>query len=79
MWNARTRKMFEELGWAEQWRKNAFKKGKLEGIEKGKLEGIEKGKLEAARVMLAEGDSLEKISRVTGISKRTLKAKLSAQ
>ena len=83
MWNARTRKIFEELGWAEQWRKNAFKEGKLEGFEKGRLEGIEKGiekgKLETARAMFAEGDSLEKISRVTGISKRTLKAKLSVQ
>ena len=71
MLNARTRKIFEELGWTEQWRKNAFK----EGIK----EGVEKGKFEAARAMFAEGDSLEKIARVTGISRRTLKAKLSTQ
>jgi len=75
MWNARTRKMFEELGWAEQWRKKA----RLEGRKEGELEGKLEGKLEDARAMFAEGDSIEKISRVTGISKRTLKTKLPAQ
>ena len=39
--------------------------------------GIEKGKLEIARAMFAEGDSLEKIARVTGISQETLKTRLS--
>jgi len=87
MWNARTLKIFEELGWMEQWRKNAIKKGRMEGrLEgelkgrlEGELKGIEKGKLETARAMFAEGDSLAKIARVTGISRRTLKAKLSTQ
>jgi hypothetical protein len=59
----RTRRIFEELGWTEQW------------VKKGKLEG----RLETACAMLSEGDSLEKISRGTGISRRTLKAKLAAQ
>ena len=95
MLNAKTIKIFEELGWMDKWRKNVrlegrkegiekgrlegIEKGRLEGIEKGRLEGIEKGRWETARAMFAEGDSLEKIARVTGISRRTLKAKLAAQ
>ena len=46
---------FEELGWAEKW------------VEKGIEKGIEKGKLEDARAMFDEGDSVQKISRVTKI------------
>ena len=65
MLTARTRKILEEIGWAEQWSKKSRLEGKLEG------------KLEDARAMLAEGDSLTKIARVTGISLKTLKAKLS--
>ena len=45
--------------------------------EEGLAKGMEKGKLETARAMFMEGDSLEKIARVTGISQKTLKAKLS--
>ena len=48
-----------------------------EGREKGRKEGIVKGKLETARAMFLEGDSLEKIARVTGISQKMLKAELS--
>jgi hypothetical protein len=83
MLKPRTRKIFEELGWTEQWIKKGELKGRKEGRKEGELKGIEKGelkgKLEDARAMLAEGDSLEKISRVTGISRRTLKTKLAAQ
>jgi len=67
MLKPKTRKIFEELGWTEQWRKEGELKGKLEG------------KLETARAMFAEGDKIEKIARVTGISRRTLKADLAAQ
>ena len=63
MLSPNTRKNLEAAGWGDQWR------------NEGKLEG----KLEAARAMFAEGDSIEKIARVTGISRRTLKAKLAAQ
>jgi len=52
-----------------------YAKGFKEGIKKGKL----KGHLEVARNMLAEGYSPDKIARITGISKRTLKSKLAAQ
>ena len=83
----RTQKILEEIGWAEKWRKNAELKGRLEGRKEGKLEGRKEGmlegrkegKLETAKAMLAEGDSLEKIARVTGISRRTLKTKLAAE
>ena len=85
MWTARTVKIFEELGWTEKWRqKGELKgrqegelKGRQEGELKGRQEGRKEGKLEAARAMFAEGDSFDKIARVTGISQRTLKAKLS--
>jgi hypothetical protein len=84
MLNRRTLKIFEELGWAEQWRQKAIlegrEKGRLEGIDKGRLEGIEKGiekgKLETARALFAEGFTLEKISRLTGLPLKTLKEKL---
>jgi len=46
-------------------------------LDDAREEGMEKGKLETARAMFMEGDSLEKIARVTGISQKTLKAKLS--
>jgi len=64
MLTARTRKIIEEIGWGEKWR------------QKGRKEGELKGKLETAQAMLKEGDSLERIARITGISQRTLKAKL---
>ena len=67
----RTCKILEEIGWGEKWRK----KGRLEGIKEGEL----RGRLETARAMLADGFTLEKISRLTGISRRTLKAKLAVQ
>jgi len=79
MLTARTRKILEEIGWAEQWRKNARLEGRKEGKLEGRKEGKLEGKLETARAMFAEGDSLAKIARVTGISRRTLKAKLPAQ
>ena len=82
---ARTKKIFEEIGWMEQWRQKARQegrqegelKGRQEGELKGRQEGRQEGKLEAARAMFAEGDSIDKIARVTGISQRKLKTKLS--
>jgi hypothetical protein len=71
MLTARTIKIFEEIGWTEQW----IKKGRLEG----ELKGIEKGKLEDARAMFAEGDSFEKIARITKIPLKRLKKELQAQ
>ena len=53
----------EKIGLGERWRK--------EGIEKG----IERGKLEDAQALLAEGDSLEKIARVTRLPLEMLKEK----
>jgi len=43
------------------------------------LKGMEENRLKTARALLAEGDSLAKISRVTEIPLKTLKKKLSVQ
>jgi len=72
MWNARTLKIFEELGYLEQWRKNAIEEGLKEGLKEGEL----KGRLKIARAMFAEGDSLAKIARVTEIPIKRLKKEL---
>jgi predicted transposase/invertase (TIGR01784 family) len=64
-----------------------FEEGREEGIEMGREEaqqawfeeGLEKGKLETARAMFADGDSLEKIARNTGMSLESLKEKLHVQ
>ena len=69
------RKTLEEIGLGEQWRQQGFE----EGIEKGMEKGIEEGRLKTARAMIAEGDSLAKIARVTEIPVKTLKKKLSIQ
>jgi predicted transposase/invertase (TIGR01784 family) len=46
-----------------------FDDGKLEG----KLEGAREKALETARVMLKEGDTIDKIARVTGLSIEEIK------
>jgi len=87
MLTAKTRRTLEEIGWGEQWRQQGLEKGRQEGELKGRQEGElkgrqegrQEGKMEAARAMFAEGDSMDKISRVTGISPRTLKTKLSGK
>jgi len=49
-----------------------FKEGKEEGRKEGRKEGIEEGlkegKTEMAKIMLADGEPLEKIARYTGLS-----------
>ena len=52
-----------------------FKKG----VEKEVKEGELKGKIGTALAMFAEGDSIEKIARVTRLSLETLKEKLAVQ
>ena len=69
-----------DLETAQQvWREEGRVEGRVEGREEGIEIGIDKGKLETARAMFLEGDSLEKISRVTGIPLETLKEKLRVQ
>ena len=46
--------------------------GEARGIEIGKARGIEIGMQEAARLMKAEGDPVEKIARITGLSKEVI-------
>jgi predicted transposase/invertase (TIGR01784 family) len=83
MLTARTRKIFEEIGWMEQWRQKATLEGRLEGRREGKLEGRREGKLEGkledARAMFQEGISLTKIARITRIPLKRLKKELQAQ
>ena len=80
MLTAKTRKTLEEIGWGEQWRQEGRREGRLEGRREGRLEGRQEGhhagKLEDAQALFAEGDSLEKISRVTGFPIKVLKKKL---
>ena len=42
--------------------------GRIEGIEMGRVEGREEGLVEVARNMRAEGDSIERVVRITGLS-----------
>lgn len=49
--------------------KFAQEKGYAEGEAKGKAEGLTEGKMDDARAMLADGLSIDKISRYTGLSK----------
>ena len=57
-----------------------FTEWKLEEAQQVWLEeGIEIGKLETAQSMFADGDSLEKIVRITRIPLETLSEKLRVQ
>ena len=82
MLTKKTIKIIEEIGWGQKWRQKGRQEGLqegLQGLQKGLQEGIQKTQLKTARALLAEGDSLAKISRVTGISVKTLKKELSTQ
>jgi predicted transposase/invertase (TIGR01784 family) len=61
------------------WREEGMELGREEGIERGIEQGIERGHIEDARAMFAEGDSLDKISRVTRIPVDRLKEILPPQ
>ena len=76
MLTAGMRKTLEEIGLGEIWRQEGKLEGRQEGERKGERKGRLEGKLEDAQAMFAEGDSLEKIARITGISRKTLKAAL---
>ena len=51
--------------------------GRVEGREEGRTEGREEGRKEIARQLLAEGEPLERVARLTGLSLQELQ-KLSA-
>ena len=61
---------------AEAWKEEGFEegieKGKLagiqEGIEKGKLAGIQEERLIVAKNMLLEGDSIQRVAKITGLT-----------
>ena len=47
---------------------NTLKKAEAKGVEKGKAEGRAEEKKEIAKLMLSDGDSPIKISKITGLS-----------
>ena len=51
----------------------AYERAVEEGKFEGKLEGILEGKLQIAKMMREEGDSFERIVRITGLSLEILK------
>jgi predicted transposase/invertase (TIGR01784 family) len=52
---------------ADSYIEEGFNKGILQGIEKGREEGIEKGKAELIKMMLNQGNSVDTISKITGL------------
>lgn len=54
-------------------KKQMYSRGKREGLEKGIEKGVEKGIEKIARLMWANGESLEKIKRYTGLSAEAIK------
>jgi len=56
-----------------------FEEGRVEGRVEGESKGELKGILKTARAMFADGDSLEKIARNTGLPLDTLKEELHVQ
>jgi len=65
--------------WLEEGIEIGIDKGRAEGIEIGIDKGREEERLEMALAMFAEGDSLEKIARVTKKPLELLKEKLRVQ
>lgn len=69
MLTKKTIAIIEEIGWGQKWLQKGIQKGRQEGIQ----EGIQETQMKTARAMLADGDSLAKISRITEIPLKTLK------
>jgi predicted transposase/invertase (TIGR01784 family) len=46
--------------------------GRQEGREEGREQGLQEGRIEIAREMKKEGDPIEKIARITGLSKEQI-------
>ncbi|MDR2900543.1 MAG: Rpn family recombination-promoting nuclease/putative transposase [Treponema sp.] len=59
------KEMFES--WA---REKGLEEGRQEGRQKGRQEGAQMEKFEIAKNLLREGDSIEKISRMTGLTQK---------
>ena len=59
-------------------REEAFEKGISQGLQQGIQQGVSQGehqaKIETAKNMLLYGDSVEKISKVTGLSLETIQS-----
>lgn len=57
-----------------QGREEGRKEGQEEGLEKGLAQGLENGRIAVARAMLAEGDAVPKIMRITGLTQAAIEA-----
>ena len=53
---------------ADSYIEEGFNKGILQGTEKGIEKGIEKGKAELIKMMLNQGNPVDKIAKITGLS-----------
>ena len=53
--------------WREDGYEDGYTEGRTDGIAEGITQGRTAGKLEAARNLIAEGDSPEKVARCTGL------------
>ena len=53
---------------AEAWKEEGFEEGIEKGVEKGKAVGIQEEKLIIAKSMLLEGDSNERVAKITGLT-----------
>ena len=64
----------EDLMYQNSLIKSNYGAGKIDGIKEGKLEGEKQAKIEIAKTLLSLGDDLEKISKVTGLSKEEIES-----
>ena len=68
-----SRDLVEEIIMGKQKTMTLYERALEEGELKGRLEGKLENKLETARKMREEGDSVDKILRITGLSENQLK------
>ena len=59
---------------ADSYIEEGFNKGIMQGIEKGKAEGKAEGKGELIKMMLNQGNSIDTIAKITGLSFADIKA-----
>ena len=69
-YEASLQKIRDDHGKIEEGEDRGMKKGMKKGMEKGRKEGREEGKREIALQMLAEGESITKICKYTGLTKK---------
>ena len=48
--------------------RRGIKQGRQQGLQQGRQQGLQQGRIETARNALAEGASIEFVSKITGLS-----------